>query len=156
MEKLVENKRQYERVCDVVSAMQYGDTITHRQLSEAIGEKVGTTKYYSIIQKARRILLSDYKICLESVREIGYRKVIPDDFVKLSINEYKYGFKRIQNGEKILVHAPVNDMSEQGREEYRHVHDRAVQLKAVLGAGVVELKLLSSRQPHPLENAISR
>lgn len=149
MEKMIGEKRQSEVLCDVIRGMEYGEQITHTTISGIIGEKAGGTKYYSVIQKARKMLLEDYKVCLENVREIGYRVTMPDDFVKVSLNEYKSGFKRIKKGASVLQNAPVENMSEEGREAHRHVYDRTVQLDAFLNGVNVELKTLANKKPHP-------
>lgn len=151
MEKMIGDKRQSEVLCEAILGLDYGEQITHTTIQNLIGERMRGQRYYTVVQKARKMLLEDHKRCLETVREVGYRVTMPDDFVKMSVNEYKHGFKRIQKGANILTNAPVRDMSEEGRTEYRHVYDKTVQLEAALKGGLVEIKTLAKKRENPLK-----
>ena len=155
MEKIIQGKRQCELLCEYCANMEYGDTVTHTTIANIIGEKIGTVKYYTVIQKARKMLLNDKKVYLESVREVGYRKTIPDDFTKVSVNEYRIGFKRIQKGKNILTNAPISDMSEEGKADHRYVMDRTRQLEASWRGAIVEMKTIA-KKPSAFQIALSK
>lgn len=148
MNELIENKKKSEILAERIATLNYGDVISHIDISGVIQEEYQSHKYATVIQQTRKILLKKYGKVLESVRGDGYRVVKPDDYVTHSLRHYKRGFKEFQKGSDTLSHAPVGDMSEEGREVYRRVNDRAVILHASLKGAVVELKTLGERR-HP-------
>lgn len=148
MNEIIKNKKKSEIIVDIISTMKYGEVITHTVISEVIGEPYPSQKYMSTVQKAKKILLSDYGKILESIRGDGYRVVSPDDYVNHSLKHYKRGFNEFQKGSDTLSHAPVKDMTEEGRNAYRRVNDRAIVLNASIKGAVVELKTLGEKK-HP-------
>lgn len=148
MNEIIKNKTKAEIFVEVVMTMSYGDVISHSEISKVIGEPYGIPKYNSIIQKAKKILLNDYGRMLESIRGNGYRVVQPDNYTDHSLRHFKRSFNEAKKGTEILNHAPTKDMSEEGREIYRRVNDRALMLKASLAGSVVELRTLGEKK-HP-------
>lgn len=148
MNDLIQNKKKSEVLIEAIMSLNYGDVITHKIISEIIEEPYPSVKYNSVVQKVRKSLLKDYSRCIEAIFGEGYRVVQPDDFVNQSLKHYKKGFKEIQKGSDTLTHAPVSDMTEEGKTVYRRVHDRTVILNASLQGAKVELKKLSERK-HP-------
>ena len=142
------NKKKSEILADEISKLQYGEIIYHGTISGIIGENYRTQQYQQTIQAAKKILLNEYGILLESIRKCGYRVVEPDNYVTQSLKHYKRGFNEFKKGSTTLSHAPVNEMTPEGREEYRRVNDRAIILQASLSGSIVELKTLAKkRQP---------
>ena len=148
MNDLIQNKKKSEVLIEAIMSLNYGDVVTHKIIADIIEEPYPSTKYNSIVQKAKKSLLKDYNRCIEAIFGEGYRVVQPDDFVNHSLKHYKKGFKAIQKGSDTLTYAPVSDMTEEGKTVYRRVHDRAVILNASLQGAKVELKKLSERK-HP-------
>lgn len=154
MNEIIENKKKSEILAERLNEMSYGDFISHEQITSVIEEPYRSNKYVSTIAKARKILLKKYNKTLECVIGDGYRLVSPDDFVQQSLKHYKRGFNEMQKGYDTLEHAPIKDMSVEGRDTYMRVHDRAIILQASMQGAKVELKTLSGRKKHPfaLEN----
>jgi hypothetical protein len=150
MNELIKNKKKSEILAETINGLQYGDVLLHTSISEIIKEPYGSTRYRSTIQKAKKILLNNFGKTIESVIGDGYRVVNPDDFVDDSLRQYKRGFKAMQKGADILKKAPVNQMSEEGRERYRRVYDRAVILEASLKGESVTLRSLATKKKHPM------
>lgn len=148
MNEMIKNKKKSEVLAEEIAKMKYGDVISHSKISSIIHEEYHTQRYTSTIQKAKKILLKEYGIVLESIRGNGYRVVLPDDYVTHSLKHYKKGFNEFQKGADTLSHAPVNEMSDEGRITYRRVNDRAVLLHASIKGAVVELKTLGEKR-HP-------
>lgn len=148
MNEIINNKKKSEIIAEVISAMQYGEVITHTTISKIIGEQYPSQKYMSAVQRAKKILLNDYGKILESIRGDGYRIVNPDNYVNHSLKHFKRGFNEFQKGSDTLSHAPIKDMTEEGRNAYRRVNDRATILHASLQGAVVELKTLGEKK-HP-------
>ena len=127
--------------------------VDHETIENIIETKYRTNKYNTVISKTKKILLNKYNKCITSVAGEGYKIVEPDDFVDVSLKEYKRGFKAMQKGANTLHKAPVKDMTDEGRTIYRRVHDRATLLEASMRGVSVELKTLGQkRHPFAIEN----
>lgn len=148
MNEIIENKKKSEILAEKINTLNYGDIITHIQISEVIMEKYPSSKYSTEISKTRKILLKKYGKIIENISGDGYRVVMPDNYVDNSMKHYKRGFNEMQKGYDTLSHAPIKDMSKEGLQTYRRVNDRAVILAASLKGVSVELKMLSERK-HP-------
>lgn len=154
MNEIIENKKKSEVLAEKINELNYGDVITHQQISSVIKEDYPSNKYTSTIAKAKKILLKKYNKAIENIPGDGYRIVAPDDFVHQSLKHYKRGFNEMQKGYDTLEYAPVENMSVEGRDTYMRVHDRAIILRASMAGAKAELKTLSGKRKHPfaLEN----
>lgn len=150
MNEIIENKKKSEILAEKLDELSYGDFISHEQIASVIEESYGSNKYTSTIAKARKILLRKYNKSIENIPGDGYRITNPDDFVKQSLKHYKRGFSQMQKGYDVLEHAPVENMTPEGLNAYRRVHDRAVILQASMQGARTELKLLAKRD-HPFD-----
>ena len=148
MNEVIENKKKSEVLAEFINTLEYGSVIMHSQIETMIDEAYGTPRYSSTVQRAKKILLKSGR-CIECIKGDGYRVVQPDNVVDASMKHYKRGFKAMQKGQDILTHAPVNDMSEEGRIVFRRVYDRAVVLNAAMQGASVEMKALSEKKQHP-------
>lgn len=152
MNELLENKKKSEVLAEKIKTLNYGDIVTHSQISEAIDESYPSNKYRSTVLKARKILEKD-GIYLESIIGDGYRVVEPDNVVNHSLKHYKRGFNEMQKGYDTLANAPVKNMSTEGKETYRRLYDRAITLSASMKGAAVELKTLGNKKhPFAIEN----
>lgn len=153
MNEVIQNKKKSEILAEKINELNYGDVITHLQISSLIEEDYPSNKYTSTIAKAKKILLKKYNKTIENIVGDGYRLVNPDDFVGQSLKYYKRGFGEMQKGYDVLNHAPTKDMTKEGREAYRRVHDRAITLAAAMKGASVELRTLGEKKhPFALEN----
>lgn len=153
MNEIIENRKKSEILAERINELNYGDVITHQQISLLIEEDYPSNKYTSTIAKAKRILLKKYNKMIENIVGDGYRVVNPDDFVGQSLKHYKRGFNEMQKGYDTLEYAPTKDMTKEGRDTYRRVHDRAITLAAAMKGASVELKTLGQKKhPMALEN----
>lgn len=149
MNEVIENRTKSEVLAERINELNYGDVITHQQISGIIEEDYPSNKYTSTIAKAKRILLRKYNKTIENIVGDGYRVVEPDNFVDQSLRHYKRGFNEMQKGYDTLEHAPIKDMTQEGIITYRRVHDRAVILAAAMKGAHVELKTLGEKRKHP-------
>lgn len=149
MNEIIENKRKSEVLAGEITKLNYGDVILHSQIAEVIEEEYQSNKYTSTIAKARKILLKN-GICMESIPGDGYRIVEPDNFVNQSLKHYKRGFNEMQKGHDTLEYAPTKNMTQEGRDTYRRVHDRAIILAAAMKGTSIELKMLGEKKQHPM------
>ena len=153
MNEIIENRKKSEILAEKINELNYGDFISHDEISSVIEEPYGSNKYTSTISKAKKILLKKYNKVIQNIVGDGYRVTSPDDFVQQSLKHYKRGFNEMKKGYDTLGHAPVQDMTEEGREIYTRVHDRAVILQATMKGTAIELKTLGEKKhPFAVEN----
>ncbi len=153
MNGIIENKKKSEVLVEKINGLNYGDVITHQQIALLIEEEYPSGRYNSTITKAKKILLKKYNKSIENIHGDGYRVVNPDDFVNQSLKHYKRGFNEMQKGYDTLEYAPTKDMTKEGRDTYRRVHDRAITLAAAMKGASVELRTLGQKKhPMALEN----
>lgn len=148
MRHVVKNRSKADILADVIAGLDFGCVISHAEISDIIKESRNTTKYTSIVQRAKKTLIQEYGKVLESIRGEGYRVIMPDDYVNHSLKHYKRGMKEFNKGNATLDAAPTKYMSEEGRTAHRYVSERATILNASLKGGVVELKTLGEKK-HP-------
>jgi hypothetical protein len=152
MNEVIENKKKCEILAERIDSLSYGDIISHKQIATLIKEEYPSARYFSTIQKTKKILLKDFNKIIENISGDGYRVVNPDDFVEKSLKCYKRGFNSMKKGSDILVNSPTKDMTPEGREAHRRVTDRAIVLNASIMGATVELKELSKKS-HPMDVA---
>lgn len=150
MNEIIENKKKSEILAEKIDELNYGDFISHEQISTVIEEPYGSNKYASTIAKAKKVLLKKYNKAIENIPGDGYRITNPDDFVQQSLKHYKRGFNEMQKGYDHLEYAPIKDMTPEGRNTYMRVHDRAIILQASMKGVKAELKTLSGKRKRPL------
>lgn len=153
MNEIKENKKKSEVLAEKIKELNYGDIITHKQIAEAIDVEYPSPKYGATIAKAKKIL-GTIGIYLENIVGDGYRIVEPDNVVNYSLKHYKRGFNEMKKGFDTLENAPTKNMSQEGLETYRRVHDRALILNASMKGASVELKTLG-KKTHPFAHALS-
>ena len=148
MNEIIDNKRKSEILVEALESLHYGDVILHKDISKLIGESYPSQRYNACLSKTKKLLLNKTGKVLESIRGDGYRVVEPDNYVDHSLRHIRRGFNEFQKGSDTLKHAPIKDMTEEGRESYRRVNDRMTILHASLKGAVVELKTLGEKN-HP-------
>ena len=147
MNKLINNKKKSEILCEHILELNYGEVLLHQDIEQIIGEDRTSNTYKTIISQTKNLLLKNRR-AIESIKGQGYRVVEPDRFVELSLNHYHRGFKEFKKGTNTLNSAPVKDMSNEGRTVYQRVSDRAAILQALMNGVSVELKTLAAKE-HP-------
>lgn len=153
MNEIIENRKKSEILAEKINELKYGEVISHEQIASLIEEDYPSNKYTSTIAKAKKILLKKHNKTIENIVGDGYRVVNPDDFVNQSLKHYKRGFNEMGKGYEVLEYAPTKDMTKEGRDTYRRVHDRAITLAAAMKGAAIELKTLGEKKhPMALEN----
>lgn len=144
MINLINGKEKWGLLYDFIMGLDYGNTITHNEISEIIQESPKSPKYYSIITKVKKELLKEGKT-VKSISGHGYFVINPDEYTDLSLDHMKKGFNQVDKGYQVLQYAPTSQMSEEGLQRHRHISDKAQSLKAMVAGGCVELKLLNRK-----------
>ena len=129
---------------------EYGELISHSEIEGIIGEKRESSAYRSVMTVAKKRLVESGKM-VENVFGVGYRVVVPDEYTGHSVKTVISGAKRIDQGVKILRHAPVKDMSMEGVQVYNLVNDRVSILQAKMAGAKVEISMLGRKREHPLK-----
>ena len=137
-----------EILADYVSAKPYGATIRHQDIEEVIEERRGTSRYYSSIYKARKLLEERGKMIVR-IGGGDYQIIFPGDYTGAYAREVRLAGKRIQHGARILENAPLKDMTTEELQQYNRVNDFHKRLSASISGNVVEVKKLASHD-HPL------
>ena len=141
-----------DRISTIVNlflSKEYGAVISHNEILQAVHEQRASNTYHDAVNAAVKKCVNAGKM-VESVRGVGYRVVAPDEYVSQSTKCVMSGAKKIDYGTKILLHAPVRDMSQEGVQAYNNVTDRMRMLQAAVTGAKVEISMLGSARQHPL------
>lgn len=155
MNQLVENKKKWELLYDRIKTMEYGDIISHDDISSVIGESYDSKNYHSIINRARKELLKASK-AIESVRGQGYRVLMPSDYAFESVKTFKQGFNKFQKAKTTLDCTPIKELSVEDLKVHRNVCDRVSVLHAHLSGAKTELNLLAKKSSAYLPENVGR
>ena len=136
-----------QQLVNHVLQLTYGDHLTHTEIQSIIGERYGTTRYSSIVAASRR-KLTEYGKMLVSVRKIGYRVAEPGEYTTVAVSHVKSAGRALNRSKRILVSAPVNDMTDPERRAHQNVSDRMALLEASFSGATAEvIKLGNKKNP---------
>lgn len=127
-------------IVDLFRALDYGQSLAHRVVCEATSLRAESTEYYRHISQARRVLLRDHGIEVESEPGKGYRRVEPGRYGERSKRDLRLGGKRIRRGRKVLEVAPVHLMTPEQVKEIEHATQRLNLLVAQMTSTIRSMK----------------
>ena len=136
-------------LADFVKEKPYGSFIYYQDIERVTETKYGEQKYYNAIDKAKKILVN----CGKAIKNVGkgqYQVLYPGDYTGAYTREVRLARQRINQGGKILKHAPKQDMNAEELQSFNHVSDFHQRLEAKMKGDYVEVKMLSGKR-HPLE-----
>ena len=151
----MDRQEKINKIVEAFLSKNYGETIEHFKLATLIEESVGSWEYRYIVKRAEKKLL-DCGRMIENVRGAGYRVVNPDEYSSQSAKCVMSGARKINKGSKILLNAPVKDMSAEGVQAYNAITDRMKILQAAVSGARVEINMLSSKRENPLKQMTER
>jgi hypothetical protein len=137
-----ENTEHEKLVKEILINKEYGDFISHHEISGILGLPMDENKYRSSISKANKILIEKGKK-LKNRHGLGYVVLEPDRYVDEAELKFKSGTKRAKEALKILVYAPFNLMSNDAQENYKMVEKGIRSAAAMVMGGLTEIKLLN-------------
>lgn len=147
----MDRKTAIDNLVEAVQDRNYGEVLSFDEIGSIIHQQHGSMRYNDILQAAKkRLEVAGHMIV--NVRGIGYKVLEPDGYTGVGVKRVREGARRIDRGTKVLNHAPVNDMSQQAREQHNRVNDRMVRLQAAMAGASVEIHMLSTSK-NPLLNA---
>jgi len=145
-----------QNLVDKIFTMNYGDTITHAEIAQITGLPRYSSKYRSIVSRAKSQLQSEGKM-IANVWKVGYRVVNPDEYSQQAISRIVSGGRRITAGKQVLQDAPVAKMTVEGRRTHQLVYDRTMILEAAVVGATTEVRMLGhKRNPLLPENIQSK
>lgn len=145
-------KESIDSLVKAVMEMNYGDVLTFDEIGRIVGQQYGNMALLSIVQAARKRLITTGHM-ITNVRGVGYKVCYPDHYTGEAVRCMRQGAKKIDQGTKIMNHAPVNDMSIEAREAHNRVTDRMTRLQAAMAGACVEIHTLEANKSHPLLSA---
>lgn len=142
--------KKVEKLVDYFISKEYGTIVYHQEIAALIDIKYGSYAYRSIVNTAKKKLLESGHM-IDSIRKSGYQVVEPDNYTDKAVDKVQRAVKNINNGQKIMDNAPVNDMSPVGLEIHNQVNDRFRLLRASTTGSKVEITMLSKKREHPMK-----
>lgn len=138
-------KEAIDNLVKAVEDRDYGDVLTFDEIGGIINQEHGSIAYNNILQAARKRLIATGHMIV-NVRGIGYKVCVPDNYTGEGVRYMRQGARKIDRGAKIMLHAPVNDMSPAAREAHNRVNDRMLRLQAAMAGASVEIHTLSANK----------
>jgi hypothetical protein len=97
---------EYKELVSLARHWDYGSMHTHTEISQVMGVKFPSNRYYNLVQRAAEELLSCGKL-LVCIKNEGYKILLPDEYVDQSVKCFEQGRRRLKKGLKTLNDAPV-------------------------------------------------
>lgn len=138
-------------LADYIAEKPYGSFIYYQDIERVTDTKFQTMRYYSAIQKAKRILETKGK-AIKCTGKGTYQVLCPGDYTDAYAREVRLAKKRIKHGGKILKGAPKQDMTQMELQDFNHVSDFHTRMEAYMKGSYVEVKQLTEKK-HPLASA---
>lgn len=133
--------RPYEILVDYISSLDYGESLTHEDISDVIGIDYAHYKYRGEVNKAQKELIKKGKM-LKSVRYKGYRVLEPDSYYEEAERRLCHGRNDLQRAVDIIQYAPKHLMSQSVAKLFDDLENRFVSLYASLEGGLKSVKIL--------------
>lgn len=141
----MEPKTGSEKLVDhVLESMDYGQMITHTEISIIMSIKEKSHKYRTEVTKANRTLIEKGKM-LKSRPGTGYIVLEPDRYIDEAQLKFKHGANRAEQAFSIFAFAPVSLMSPEAKETYHIVESGVKHAVAMVIGGLKEIKLLNRK-----------
>lgn len=136
-------------IVDLVRAVDWGELIPHRVIAEATGLRPETTVYYRHVQQARKVLLRDHDIIIDTEAKAGYRRAEPGGYGKSARVEVRRGNKRYRTARRKIAAAPAHLLTPEQSKELEHA---MVMVKAIEQSAAKAYRsmkaVLAPVQPH--------
>ena len=107
-------------IVDLFREVTWGDIVLHHAITQATGLRSETVPYYRQVAQARRTLLRDFDIEVESVPKVGYRRVEPERYGERARRDTRLGRRRISRGARVVKAAPVHLLTAEQVQELEH------------------------------------
>lgn len=132
---------EYYTIVNNACLWDYGTFKTHEELASSIFMKKDDRRYRSCIHRANQKLIENGKV-LKCIHGKGYVVMMPDDYLTESHKVKQKAMRQFDRSHELLTNAPVNNMTEEGRQKYVESYDRSCMIQSVLHGRVKEVKQL--------------
>lgn len=138
----------WKELVDKAKNWGYGDIYTHGEIARIMQVKAKTPKYYNSVATANKHLLLAGKR-LKNINGIGYQVLRPDDYINESAREVDRAKNKVRRAVAISAYAPVELMTEEGRERHTSYTDRLAAFAALAQKETTQLKILAANDKAP-------
>lgn len=107
-------------IVDLFRAIEWGALIPHTTISEATGLVPETVVYYRHMRQARKALLRDHDIVIDTEPKVGYRRAAPGDYGPSARGDVRRGNARYRTARKKIVAAPAHLLTPEQQKELEH------------------------------------
>lgn len=98
-----------------------GQEFTHAELEAALGIEHGKPRYHLVTAAWRKALVTDHGRQVESVRNVGFRCLLPHERITSSHGQIRKGVRRVARGVKTAALTPPDELDEIGRVRRSHL-----------------------------------
>jgi hypothetical protein len=130
---------------------EYGSIHSHKEVGNILGLTPGTDLYYYAVSKAKKVLLTHGKL-IDSIRDIGYQTLMPDDYNPHSVKVVNQGKKKVRIAVQVLSNAPEEQMTDHAKTARRKLYDRTVSLETEMNKRIVGLERLTRKPAITVRN----
>lgn len=103
---------EWRLIVELVSPRDYGETVSHQEIAASTGLEYGSRRYFQQVQRARKVLLTEWRKELETVASVGYRLVTPNEFHSRFRRQLRLAGRPLRQGVRVLVSAPAERLTD--------------------------------------------
>lgn len=136
-------------IVDLFRAADWGEVLAHQTIADATSLRPETMAYYRHMAQARKVLLRDHDIVIETEAKVGYKRTEPGGYGRAGRRDVHLGTRKIRRARKKLAAAPAHLLT---GEQMREL-ERAMVLVRSLEQGLSQAyrtmkNVLAPVQPH--------
>lgn len=145
---------EWREIVDLFRAVQYGGVLDHETIGSAVGLRPETSVYYRQMAQARRVLLRDHDIEVETLPKIGYKRVEPNRYGERARRDTQIGARHIKRGRRVVQAAPLHLLTPTQVTELEHTMRMLVTLQTQTNKVIKSMKnVLPSVEPKKIAAA---
>ena len=120
----------WKELYEFYKTAEYGSMISYRDISECIGVNAKEHRY--IIDRFKKEMLRSEDRALISVRNKGYRIVMPNEHGSLAYRELKRAERRTRQGVEYALHVPFEMLNDREKAQLTMIANRIQNIHAGL------------------------
>lgn len=114
---------EWKELVDKAKNWDYGETHTHKEIEEMTGVAYNSTKYRSMIERAKKELLDNHQKLLKAIPGVGYRVLIPDHMTDEVTTLFRAGIRRVEKGVWVGMQTPLSLLSHEKQDVHKRIMD---------------------------------
>jgi len=112
----------WKELYEVFKNNEYGSVISYKDLSDCIDVDIKNHRY--IVDRFKKEMLRRDDKALSSVRNVGYRIVMPNEHGRLAYCELKRAERRTRQGVEYALHVPFDMLNDQEKAQLTLIANR--------------------------------